>query len=332
VTGRHVKSRQRARRVVRAEIWMLDQYAIDREKEDSMKNTLLSSCRTGLQPILGALTLMALLIGLPLQHAWAQTKAANEGTWPGSWDADSHIQQTNLVIQTQQEKAVLDQCGVAFKAHQYARALSLCQQAAATGNKEAIEGLAIVYRDGLGQCSKAAVYYNMNKDTRPGAASGLGEMYWLGCPDFQKDYRQARSLLESAARRGFINALEDLAWMDELGQGAPQNRLKAIQELRGVASHGNEWPNDVMIALQQRNAPARFNSEKELGSYAADVRFSREMARLNQEDQRRLEAERRNAPPGTWLYCSPILGCHYVDAPTPLQQTLSRVPGSPWNH
>lgn len=252
-------------------------------------------------------------------------------TWPGTWTPSAKSGGTQAPPDPKVTSDLVAQCSVAFKAHQYDRALTLCRRAADMGDREGIEGAAIIYREGLGQCSEAAVYYKMNKDTRSAAAAGLGEMYWLGCRDFPSDLRQARSLLESAAGRGWNNALEDLAWMDELGQGSPQNRNKAIDELKEVARHdNNEWTNDVIVALRQPNAPARFNSAKDLGSYVADVRFYREIARFNQEEQRRLEAMRLNAPPGTFVSCN-AFGCRYVDA-SPLMQTLSRIPGSPWNH
>jgi len=257
---------------------------------------------------------------------WGQTAKSTSGYAPGSAGSQPTAPRDPKLASN-----LVAQCGVAFKAHQYTHALDLCRQAANMGDRDGIEGVAIIYREGFGQCSQAAIYYNMNQDTRPAAAAGLGEMYWLGCRDFPRDFQRARAFLESAAKRGFINAVEDLAWMDELGEGTPHNRAKAIQELQQVARHGDEWAKDVMIALQQPNAPPRFSSEQELGVYAADVRFAREMATLNQEEQRRAEALRRNAPPGSSLSCSIGYGCRYIYL-SPLQMTLMTVPGSPWNH
>lgn len=175
---------------------------------------------------------------------------------------------------------LVDQCGVAFKAHQYPLAINLCKQAADLGDPEGIEGLAIVYRE-VKQCSLAAQYYRLNAPTRPAAMNSLGELYWLGsrfgCQGFPHDAGKARTLFEDAAKRGWKQAWANLGWIDELGDGVPHNRQKAIAELR-VAAPADEWNKDVMIALQQPDAPAHFNSPEELGQYAADVRFRRWMA------------------------------------------------------
>jgi hypothetical protein len=62
-------------------------------------------------------------------------------------------------------------------------------------------------------------------------------------------------LYEDAAKRGWKQVWANLGWIDELGDGVPHNRQKAISELR-IAAPADEWHKDVMIALQQPDAPA----------------------------------------------------------------------------
>jgi TPR repeat protein len=177
------------------------------------------------------------------------------------------------------------QCNAAYQARQYGLALNLCQRAVDMGDRDALLGLALIYRLGLNQCSRAVPYYNSLLDTRPIAAVGLGEMYWMGCPDFPTNYAKARELFLNAANRGHWAGWEDLGWMDELGLGAAHNRQKAIQDFsEAVRRSGDSWANDLLIALQTANASRTFHSARELGQYAADVRFNRALAAYQREN------------------------------------------------
>jgi hypothetical protein len=237
----------------------------------SIRNT---SCR---KPVSLLLIVAAAFGGHAL---WAQS------TWTGTWDTPSTPAGIVPGVQTPASKRLVDQCGVAFKAHNYNDAIALCKQAAEMGDREGIEGVAIVYREAR-QCALAAQYYSLNAPARPAAQNSLGELYWLGsrsgCRDFPLNYAKARALFEDAANRGWKQAWANLAWMDELGEGAVHDRPKAIAELK-VASE-DEWNRDVMIALQNKNAPPRFSSLEALGQYAANLRFSRWMASQTRDSQ-----------------------------------------------
>jgi TPR repeat protein len=203
-----------------------------------------------------------------------------QGTWAGAWQADSRIPRTTAPVtpsaygNSSQAANLVSQCGVSFKAKRYTAAISLCKQAADMGDAEGIEGLAIVYRE-TKQCSLAAHYYSMNAAARPAAQNSLGELYWLGCRDLAPDYAKARYLFEAAAKRRWKQASVNLGWMDAIGEGAPQDRKKAISE---IASSNDEWDRDVVIALKRPDAPASFKSPDELGKYAADVRLANWLA------------------------------------------------------
>lgn len=218
------------------------------------------------------LTLAALLIGLAFKPAVAQTKAAGGGTWPGTWNAQSHIQQKNPA-QTQQAKALMDQCGVAFKAARYDEAFRLCNQSLAMGNIEANHGLAILYQVAYHDFARAAQYYAQCADTLPAAAHGLGWLYWRGGAGFAVDFAKARIYFEKAAKGGWRESITALGFMDELAQGGPWNRPRAKERLAEAARRGDDWARDCLVALRDSKAP-RFQTPEELGVYAADVRFA----------------------------------------------------------
>jgi hypothetical protein len=213
------------------------------------------------------LGLEALLIAVAFGPAAAQT-----GTWPGSWDAQTHNQQPNSAPQTRQAKDLLDQCGVAFKAARYDEAFRLCRQSLAMGNIEANHGLAILYQVAYKDYGQAAHYYKQCADQMPAAAHGLAWLYWRGAPGFAVDFAKARVYFEMAAKGGFRESITALGFMDELAQGGPWDRPQAKVLLAKAARLGDQWAKDCLIALQDPKAP-RFQTPEELGVYAADVRF-----------------------------------------------------------
>ena len=147
-------------------------------------------------------------------NAGNQTAPAQRGTWPGSWDAESHLQQD-----PQRGKALLDQCGVEFKAARYDEAFRLCNQSLAMGNIEANHGLAILYQVAKHDYVQAAHYYEQCADKLPAAAHGLGWLYWRGGPGFHVDFAKARFYFEKAAQSGWRESITALGFMDELAQG-----------------------------------------------------------------------------------------------------------------
>jgi TPR repeat protein len=230
------------------------------------------------------------------QSNTAATKAAaTQSAFPYA------TRQTVFANNSATASALSTQCHAAYLAHRYDLALNLCQRAVDMGDSDATMGVAAIYRLGLKQCSRAAPYYVMQKDAHPLAAIGLGEMYWLGCPDFPINHVKARELFQSAANRGYSAGWEDLGWMDELGLGAPHDRQKAIRDFTEAARSGNDWANDLMIALKGADRSRRFGSPEELGQYAADVRFSRALGAY----QRDLANQPRPAGPHGAIFSCP---------------------------
>jgi TPR repeat protein len=218
------------------------------------------------------LALEAMVIAAAFRLAAAQANPAGSGTWAGSWDAETHIQQPTSDLQTRRAKDLLDQCGAAFKAGRYEDAFRLCRQSVAMGNIEANHGLAILYQVAYHDYAQAAHYYEKCTDQLPAAAHGLGWLYWRGGPGFPVNFPKARFYFEKAVKGGYRESITALGFMDELAQGGPWDRPRAKARLAAAAKMGDGWAKDCLVALQDPKAP-RFQTPEELGVYAADVRF-----------------------------------------------------------
>jgi TPR repeat protein len=175
-------------------------------------------------------------------------------------------------------EAEFQQCGQAFKASRWQEAFALCQRAAALGHVDAREGLAVLYEKVNHDYGKAAYYYGLNAPRRPIAANSAAWLYWSGGRNLPADWAKAHQLFQSAAARGYVDAWSSLGFMDELGQGAPHDRARAMQDFGQAARQGNAWARDIRDALSHTPPGRRFHSPQELGQYVVDVDFSHDLA------------------------------------------------------
>jgi TPR repeat protein len=199
-------------------------------------------------------------------------------------------------------KRLLDQCGVAFRAARYDDAFALCRQSMALGNIDAREGLGVLYEAGTHDYAQAVHYYSLNADIHPVAAHSTAWLYWTGGNGLAVDYAKARFYFEKAAKGGWTGAIAALGFMDELGQGAPRNRERALEHFREAARRGDSWSGDIAKALSNPNAPQKFDSPQAIGHYVADDRFNRW---LSSQPVGSTNGEKR---PLTWLQM--LLNCH----------------------
>jgi TPR repeat protein/serine/threonine protein kinase len=155
--------------------------------------------------------------------------------------------------------------------------LPLVQKAAAAGNIDAMNNLAVLYQNGRGLAQsydKAREWFQKAADAGDvDAMNSLGELYYYG-RGVARDYTQARDWYEKAAAGDNANAMYSLGWMYEKGSGVIiRDYTQARKWYERAAAAGNTEANYNLGVLYQngQGVAQDYNKAREWLQKAADA-------------------------------------------------------------
>jgi len=137
----------------------------------------------------------------------------------------------------------------------YVKALPLLQEAAETGNAEAMYHLGGLYDNygGAAQDYAQALkwYEKAAKGGNVEAMCRLGYLYENG-RGIAQDYTQALKWYQKAAAAGSTEAMYNLGYLYQSGHGAAQDYAKAREWYEKAAAAGNAWANYALSQLPSK--------------------------------------------------------------------------------